>query len=130
MLRMTILTLALAGGLVACASATGTGAKGEALSLFQPADQTLRRGDLNRVSVIVRREQMPDGVDLDVENLPAGVELVGAPAKIAAGSSFGEFTLYARPDADLVTGHAVQVTARTANGVSVSQWFHLDVKAN
>jgi hypothetical protein len=130
MFRPIMLSLALLGGLVACTSATGVGSKGETISLFQPADQSLRRGDLNRVSVIVKREGLPDTVDLDVANLPSGVELVGSPPQIAAGSNFGEFTLYARPDADLVTGHAVQVTARTANGVSVSQWFHVDVKAN
>lgn len=127
-LSSAALVAVLAAGLAACASSTAVGNRGESLSMFEPADQTLRRGDINRVSVVVRRNDLPDGVDLDVANLPEGVEVLGGPPRIAPGSNFGEFTLYARPDADLVSGHAVQVTARAPAGVAVSQWFHVTVR--
>jgi len=129
-MRSFLSPLLLALSLAACTSATAIGAKGESLSLFKPADQSLKPGDATRVSVVVRRDALPGAIDLDISRLPAGVDVVGGPLQIAAGSNFGEFTLQAERDAPLVTSHPVQITARAATGVTVTQTFTVTVKGN
>jgi hypothetical protein len=131
---------ALAASLTACAAlgpdpvAPGSGASDAAapaaLSLEQPSNQSLVRGETNRVKVAVRREGVEGDVALEVKNLPTGVEVIGAEPRIADGADSVELTLYAKPDADLVTGHAVAVTARAPDDVTATRWFHLDVRAN
>ena len=124
-----LLSSAIVATLAACTSATVIGAKGESLSLFKPADQTLPRGGATSVRVVVRRDALPDAIALELTQLPAGVEVVGDAPQIAAGSNFGEFSLQARPDAEIVGSHPVKLTARAASGVSVSQTFLLTVTA-
>jgi hypothetical protein len=128
-MRALLSSILLAASLAACTSATAIGAKGESLSLFKPADQTLQRGSATTVKVVVARDALPGAIDLDVDQLPSGVEVTGGALEIAPGSNFGEFTLEAEPDAALVTSHAVKLTARAESGISVSQTFLLSVKA-
>jgi len=128
MFRQFLTCLVLATGLAACASTTATGPHGEELTLVKPADQTVRRGETNKVSVYVRREKLDDPIELKIEGLPQGVEVVERDPRVAAGSNLAELTLYARPDADLVSGHAVKVTAKARDELVAIQWFHVDVK--
>lgn len=132
----TLICLALAAALAACAApesrspASSVAPEVPSLTVVRPSDQALRRGETNRVTVEVRREGLPGAVALEVSNLPAGVEVIGEMPKLEDGVTTGELTLYAHPDAVLVTGHAVQVTARGPGEVAASEWFHVDVMSN
>jgi hypothetical protein len=128
MYRQFLTSLVLATGLAACASSTATGRYGEELTLVQPADQTVRRGETNKVSVYVRRDKLDRPVELKIDGLPQGVEIVEREPRVAAGTNLAELTLYARPDADLVSGHAVKVTASAGDETKAVQWFHVNVK--
>jgi len=128
MFRQYLTALVLATSLAACASSTTTGPHGEELTLVKPADQTVRRGETNKVSVYVRRDEFSAPIELKIDGLPKGVEVVERDPKVAAGSNLTEITLYARPDADLVTGQAVKVTASAGKDLMAVQWFHIDVK--
>ena len=128
MFRHFLTCLVLATSLAACASTTATGPRGEELTLVKPADQTVRRGETNKVSVYVQRDKFDAPIDLKVDGLPAGVEVVERGPRVEAGSNLAEITLYAKPDADLVTGQAVKVTAIGGKDLTAIQWFHVDVK--
>jgi hypothetical protein len=131
MSKRFLLCLAFAGALGACKSTTVEGGRGQALTLVKPADQTIARGETNKVSVYVRREKFDAPVELKVDDLPAGLEVVEKKLRVEAGNNLAEFTLYAKPDADIVSGHAVKVTALAADGeLAATQWFHVAVKAN
>ena len=133
MLRPTILCLSLGlavlGG-AACHSTKVSNERGESLRLVAPANQTVKRGDTNGVLVAIHRGNVAGPIALKFDQLPAGVEIVERDAKIAAGEETARITLYAKPDADMVSGHAVRVTATIPDGASVSEWFHVSVKAN
>jgi hypothetical protein len=126
----SVLAVAAAVALAACSSTTARNPDrpGEALTLVKPADQSLRRGETNKVSVFVSREAFDAPVDLKVDNLPKGLEVVETKPRVEAGSTQTEITLYAHPDADLVTGHAVRVTAVARNDLKAVEWFHVAVK--
>lgn len=128
MSKLYLACLVLAMGLAACTSTTATAPTGETLTLVKPLDQTVRRGETNKVSVYVRRGKFDAPVDLKVEGLPKGLEVVEPAPHIEPGVNLAEITLYARPDADLVTGHAVKVTAVAGDALSAVEWFHVDVK--
>ena len=128
-MRALVSSLLLAASLAACTSSTAIGSKGESLSLFKPADQTLQRGSATTVKVVVRRDALPGEIRLDLDGLPSGVDVVGDSPKVAAGSNFSEFTLTADSDAEIVSMHPVKITARGETGVSVSQTFLVTVKA-
>jgi uncharacterized protein YfaS (alpha-2-macroglobulin family) len=130
MSKRFLVCLAFAAALGACKSTTTHGNAGQALTLVKPVDQTIQRGETNKVSVYVRREKFDSPVELKVDDLPAGLEVVEKSLRVEAGNNLAEFTLYARPDADLVTGHAVRVTAMADGELSAVQWFHVAVKAN
>jgi hypothetical protein len=125
----SLLAVALAAALAACTSTTAIGSKGESLSLFKPADQSLARGSATTVNVIVRRDALPGAIDLRIDRLPAGVSVTGGAPQVEAGSNFAKFGLEAAPDAPLVTSHPVTITARAETGVSVTQTFLVSVTA-
>jgi hypothetical protein len=120
--------LALAGLLGACASTTATAPGGESLTLMKPMDQTLRRGETNKVAVYVRRDRFAGPVKLTIDQLPGGLDVVERDLRAEAGKDFTEFTLHAKPDADLVGGHAVRVTASGGDALTAVEWFHVTVK--
>jgi hypothetical protein len=129
MMFRTLTCLALAAGLAACSStSSATGPRGESLTLVKPADQTVRRGETNKVSVWVRRDKFDAPIELTVDNLPRGLEVVERTARVEPGYDSTEFTLYAKPDADLVAGHAVRVTASAGGDMKAVEWFHVAVK--
>lgn len=124
------LVTALSASLAGCASTTSTNDRGDELTLYAPVDQTLRRGETNSVTVRVGRDGFKGPVALEIEQLPSGLEVVEEEPMIGPDSNFGEFTLYARPDAELVTGHPVRVVAHGGDGLDAEQWFQVVVKAD
>lgn len=128
MMKRLMTCALLASVLAACASTTSTGPAGETLTLVRPADQTVRRGETNKVSVYVRRGNFDAPVELSFDGLPRGVEVVERAPRIQAGVALAEVTLYAKPDADLVTGQAVKVTATGGDHLNAVEWFHVNVK--
>jgi len=127
-LPLFALALGLSIGLGACAHTTVNGPRGEELTLMAPADQTLRRGETNKVSVFVRRDKISGPVTLKIDNLPSGVEVIEKSVSVPGDSMSTEFTLYAKPNADLVSNHAVRVTAIGPDNIQTTEWFDLDVK--
>jgi hypothetical protein len=125
------LALACAAG-AACHthSAEVSGPRGETLTLVVPATQTFRRGETNVVLVNVHRADVAGPIAVRFDDLPKGLEMVERDVTIASGSESARVTLYAKPDADLVSGHAVRVTAAVPDGKSVSQYIHVTVRAN
>ncbi len=126
--RSLALSLVLAGLVAGCASTTATGPQGEALTLMRPVDQSLRRGETNKVSVYVRRDRFAGPVTFKIDQLPGGLEVVEKELRAEPGKDFAEFTLHAKPDADLVAGHAVRVTASGGEALAAVEWFHVTVK--
>jgi hypothetical protein len=129
----TFAVLALAFGVVAgcnnakspVASVEGSG--GRKITLLDVADQTLTRGQTNKVMITVTRDKITDPLDVTFENLPKGVSVVESSPKIAANENIVNFTLKAEPDADLVTNHEVKATIGHGD-MKVSDTFKVTVK--
>lgn len=132
MLKHMLTTTLAASALVltACASTTSTGGDGARLTLVEPADQTLVRGETNDLAILIRRSNHSGPLALDFDDLPDGIEVVQEDPRVDDGGSMATVTLYAEPDADLTEGHPVRVTARAENGLEVSEWFEISIRAN
>ena len=88
-------------------------------------------GSRSGVGGALHRGNVAGPIALKFDQLPSGVEVVERDATIPAGRESARVTLYAKPDADMVSGHAVRVTATVPDGgPSVTEVFHLTVKAN
>jgi hypothetical protein len=112
----------------ACEHATVKDAQGNKLTLLKPADQTVRQGETNQVSVVIDRSGFTDPVSIEFAGLPAGVRVVEADRKIARGDHTANFTLQADANAALVSTQAVTVTAYTPTGSAASKEFYVTVK--
>jgi len=113
-----------------CKHATVEGSGGKKLTLVKPADQTIKRGETNQVSIAVTRDNFRDAVDISFDNLPAGVTVQDKDKKLAANDNTATFTLKADANAGLVTNHEVKVTATGPDGMKVTEAFKLTVKDN
>lgn len=121
---MAALFLAAATG---CEKTTVEGPAGKRLTIVKPADQTLKRGEINEVLVMISRENFGGSVDITFENLPKGVHVVDA-RPIPSDKSRGTFTLHADPDAGLVEKHSILVTASGPDGMRATEMFLVTVK--
>mgnify|MGYP006908261173 CR=1 FL=1 len=117
--------LALAG----CAATTAEGEHDTALTLFEPADQTLVRGTTNKLLVVVDRDNVPGDLEIEIHALPHGVDVVEDDPRIAAGERSATVTLHTEADADLTTGHPMRVEVESPDGLTVSEWIEVDVVA-
>ena len=137
MRNMTVALMALlvVGSVVAggCGkvSSTVSGSSGRKLTILAPADQTVKQGDTNKVGLAIVRQNFNDAVEVEVSDLPSGVTVAGgSKLTIAAGSlSTDSMTLIADKDAAVITDHRVSVTAKGPDGISVTEFFKLTVKA-
>jgi hypothetical protein len=91
------------------------------------ADQTLHRGETNKVAVAVARGNFESDVSVEFENLPAGVEIVDKGA-IPADDNVRRFTLHAANDAALVENHRAKVVVKGPKQLETSQDFDITVK--
>src|SRR4051812_22006967 len=55
------------------------------LTLDKPSDVTLRRGEMRKIDVRVRRHDMPGDVTIAFSDLPAGVDVVELSGRLMGG---------------------------------------------
>ena len=113
------------------ASSTVSGPSGRKLTLVKPSDQSVRQGDAEKFSVAIVRQEFEDAVELVVADLPKGVSIAGGKSLLipAGAVNFDSMTLVAEKDADVVKDHLASLTAKGPDGVSVTEFFKITVKA-
>lgn len=126
------LMLALISGSVltlsGCQKSTVEGPAGRKLTVTKPSDQTIRRGEENKVRVAIGRDNFKAAVDVKFENLPAGVQVLDATPRILDGDNSADFTLKATDAATVVNNHEAKVTVTGPQGLSVTESFKITVK--
>lgn len=126
---LTLTALAIACLVSGCKSTTATsGPEQKKLTILKPADQSMSRGDTNKVMITVVRENFATDVPIRFDNLPEGVRLVETDKTMDYNDYVVTYTLYADVDASLVSGHIVTVTAEGPDGLAASEQFELTVK--
>ncbi|HYC78136.1 MAG TPA: hypothetical protein VEI02_10965 [Planctomycetota bacterium] len=113
----------------ACSSTTESNDRGASLTLVEPGDQTLERGETNQIMVAINRDNFSGPVTIRFENLPRGVTVVEPNPTIPAGERVKRFTLRADVDAAVVENHRVVIRADGADGLMVTEAFNVTVKA-
>src|SRR5262245_12541868 len=128
----SLLTTAAAAMLliVGCQKSTVEGPSGKKLTIVKPADQTVKRGDTNQVTVAIGRDNFKDAVAIQFDNLPNGVSVEEKEKKIPGDDKVATFTLKADPEAALVSNHEAKVTAVGPDGMKVTESFKITVKDN
>lgn len=129
---MKLMTLCLASTLLvlgACSSTTSTNDRtGASLTIVEPADQSIRQGDTNKIMIAVTRDNFDGPVRIRFTGLPAGVSIAETDPTIASGDNIKEFTMRAEQNAAVVTNHYVRVTAIGQDGLETTEAFQLTVK--
>jgi hypothetical protein len=119
-----------------CEQSTTTGPKGgtantanvKRLTLTAAKDQSIRRGDTDKVPVAITRDNFSDPVTIHVAGLPKGVVVLdGKNVVIPGGSNTATLTLKADADAELGE-HNVTLSAEAKGLEKNSQVFRLTVK--
>jgi hypothetical protein len=129
------LALALAG----CQETTSTGPATtttdtgkpalKKLSLVAATSQTIIQGATDDVAIKITRDNFNDPVTIRLNDLPAGVEVVGEEAVIPAGQNSIKLQLKAAPDA-VVGEHQVKIDAQAPGLADNVQTFTLTIKAS
>ena len=97
----------------------GTG--GTKLGLTAPANQWLKQGQSNAITIHINRDDFTGPVDIEFSNLPAGVTIAN-PGPVATGDFLKDYTLVAAADAPLVKQHVVTVTASARDMPPILTW--------
>ena len=121
--------VALTIGLGGCAETTVRGPEGTELSLVKPSDETVMQGETGDVLVKIDREDFEGPVEIEVADLPDGVNAAESETVIPSDEESVVLRLHADPDAVLVTNHEAMVKARAPNGMQVAQKFRITVRA-
>ncbi|KAF0243512.1 MAG: hypothetical protein FD180_3296 [Planctomycetota bacterium] len=111
-----------------CTSTSASGAGGKKLSMLKPVNQTLKRGDTNKVMITVWRESISSDVAVRFDNLPNGVKVIEGDKKVKDSDYVVNYTMFAANDAGLVSGQVVKVTAEGPDGLAVTESFEMTVK--
>ena len=132
-LRTTAVLAALAAAIgcevkVSKPPSTAEGPSAKKLTLYAPSDRSLNRGDLEKMKIVVKRENFSSPLTVSFSKLPSGVTVV-IDKTIASDKDELEVALHAAPDADLVTDHVATVTVAAPDGFSASQTFKITVKS-
>lgn len=128
-LRVSVCTLLATILVVAgCQKATVEGPSGKKLTLIKPANQTIKQGDTDKVTVRVNRDNFRDAVTVHFDQLPQGIKVQDQDTTIPAGDSLATFTLKAEPNAPPVDKHETSVTAEGPDGMKVTERFQISVK--
>jgi len=118
----------LALACLGCSSTSATGSGGKKLTMIKPMNQTLKRGDTNKVAISIGRENISSDVAVRFDNLPKGVKVIETDKKVQEGQYIVNYTLFAANDAGLVAGNVVKVTAEGPDGLAVTESFEVTVK--
>lgn len=111
-----------------CGSSTGKGPGGRELTLIKPADQTLSRGESNRVAVAIARDEFEGPVRVTFEGLPDGVRVAEGDTSIPADANVMNFTLVADATAEIVSDKPVKVVVTGPDNLTTSEIFEITVK--
>ncbi|MCE9582764.1 MAG: hypothetical protein K8T20_09745 [Planctomycetes bacterium] len=111
-----------------CTTTSANGSGGKKLTMVKPMNQTLKRGDTNKVAISIMREGITSEVAVRFDNLPKGVKVIETDKKAHEGEYIVNYTLFAANDAGLVTGSVVKVTAEGPDGLAVTETFEVSVK--
>ncbi|KAF0244232.1 MAG: hypothetical protein FD180_2742 [Planctomycetota bacterium] len=122
------LAVALLGSIVGCSSTSASGSNGKKLTLLKPVNQTLKRGDTNKVAITVVRENIDADVSVRFDNLPEGVKVIETDKKVKDDEFLVNYTLFAANDAGLVSGQVVKVTVEGPEGLAATESFEVTVK--
>lgn len=125
--RKMLLPLTLLGLLAGCASTSVTGEGGKTLTLLRPANQSLVRGQTNKILITVRRDEFAGPIEIEFQDLPDGVRIVEESTTVPAGDTFQNFTLYVAPDAEGTENHTVTVVATSPDGLQAVERFQIDI---
>ena len=119
---------AMAAAPMGCGSNTAKDAGGRELTIVKPADQTIKRGESNRVAVAITRDEFEGPVNVRFEGLPAGVKVAEGDVTIPADKNVMNFTLVADVSAELVAEKPVRVVVTGPNNLVTSEVFELTIK--
>ncbi|MFP4355635.1 MAG: hypothetical protein ACLFUJ_10985 [Phycisphaerae bacterium] len=105
-------------GMIGCGdSTTIQGPGGKELTVTVPSEVELTRGHQQSISIELDRKGFTDPVDVSLSNLPDGVEAQADSKSVS--SDVATFVLLVDSDADLVAGHAVNLTVEGPDGMSM-----------
>lgn len=104
------------------------------LTVKAPGEQSVTQGETAKFTVSIDRTGFAGDVDIDVQDLPAGVTKVNSELMtIPAGRDSLEVTVKADPGAKPVEDHVVKVVARPKGNKDLPETtpapFKMDVKA-
>src|SRR5262249_11168545 len=111
---------------VGCEKTTVEGPNAKKLTLVKPADQTIKRGDAEKVSITVKRTNFNEPVTVQFENLPKGVTVTDDGGKIEGNER--TFVLNASDSADLVQNYAASVSVKGPDGMTATEQFRITVR--
>lgn len=140
MKRTTIISaISLALAIAGCQETTSTGPAVKTtdsgkpavkkLSMVAATSQTIKQGESDDLSIKITRDNFTEPVTIRLNDLPAGVEVVGKEAVIPAGQNSIKLQLKAAPDA-LVGDHQVTIDAQAPGLADNLQTFTLTIKGN
>lgn len=128
MKRMIPLCLAAAAAVcVGCATTSASDTKGHKITIVKPMDQTLKRGETNKVAITVLRENLSAPLEVKFSNLPPGMQVVEKDRAIHNEETIVSYTLYADNKAALVSGNVVRVTVTAPDGLAATAEFNVTV---
>ena len=124
--RMMCATLCAAGLMAGCEKTTVESSAGKKLTLVKPLDQSVTRGETEKVSVVVARTNFDGPVMVKFDDLPRGVSIVDSTSSIEGNER--TFVLKAAADADLGKNHRATVTATGPDGMAATEKFEITVE--
>ncbi|MCI0704407.1 MAG: hypothetical protein L0241_25395 [Planctomycetia bacterium] len=102
------------------------------LSVTSPGEQTVTQDKTDEMTISINRDNITGPVDIELKNLPPGVELVTQDMTIPAEKSSTVVTIKASPTATPVEDHVVTVIAKAKDVKDLPEattTFKLDVKS-
>lgn len=113
-----------------CESTTVKGEGGQKMTLVRPKSQTLTRGETEKVTITILRENIESDIVVRFDDLPRGVKVVEEDRKVNPDDTVVTYTLYADDQADLVEEHQAKVTVEGPNGLKATEFLELTVKTD
>jgi hypothetical protein len=117
------LVLVVAAG---CQETGVKGPEGKSMTLTVPMAVTLHRGTTSVVQIGLKRQNMNEGVQVSIADLPRGVKAKESSMNVETDSA--TFILQADKDADLVANQTVAVMMEGPDGMRATEHFRLTVK--
>lgn len=118
--------IALLVAAIGCEKTAVEGPSGKKLTLTQPSNQTMKRGETNQISISISRSNFSEAVGVKFSDLPKGTTIV-EDKKIASDKNSETYTLHSAPDADLVANSVCKVTVAGPDGMTATETFKITV---